>query len=1444
MEKPTIRFYSHWMPALGVAILVATTLIGGLALYFVEARLVTSAGEGLALATADIADKLDMQMAERYGDIQLLSRALVFQGRDHTAMKQRLLDLLATYPVYRWAGVTDINGRVMAATDSTSKGLDLSHEPGFLAVREGQRAMIQDAAPDAEGVLAVTFVSPLHDARGTFIGTVISRVGLPVLEDVFARSVNALRAQWGMEARIEYVFLDHAGNVFVDSVLGEAGRINLKRQGVLSAQLLDAGEAGFIEERHARRQVEVVTGYAQTKGMKHLTGLQWGVLVRIDRSDILVPIRATMWKIGAAGAGIVLPLFGLAIWSIRNLMYSWNEADESRIKAQASENRFHLLMEHAPAAILLTDAAGTIVLANRRVDEMFGYPPGQLIGQPIEILVPEAVRDRHRAHRARYLESPQARPMGANADIAGRRQDGTEFPIRAGLSHLKAEDGTFAVAILQDISREKMEEIERERLGRDVCLILDSVVGGLCGVDRQGRCTFINQAGAALLGYHPDELLQRNLHELIHHTSADGSPCLGGACRIYQACQVEVACEMDDEVLWRRDGSSFPAEIGSRPMYENGVVTGAVLTFADITVRKQAEEALRDKDHRIRLAIKATEVGIWEWNTLTNRVRWDHQMFHLYGIPATTDGLVDFTDWSGAVIPEDLPEQEAILQDTVRRKGQSTREFRIRRRSDGALRTIQAVEAVRTDTLGRAEWVVGTNLDITERKQAEEALHDGEERLRVIIDTALDAVITMDRDGKVMEWNRQAETSFGWTRQEALGQVLSQLIVPPQHREAHTRGVLRYLADGVGPVLNTRIEITALHKNGAEFPVELAVTPCQVGNTVCFSAFIRDIRPRKESEQALVTYARELEQMNQSLDDALNDAEVSTQAKSAFLATMSHEIRTPMNGVIGMTGLLLDTALTPEQREFAEIVRSSGEHLLTVINDILDFSKIEAGKLTLELLDFDLRTAVAETLELVAERAFGQGVNLACLVHADVPAVLHGDPGRLRQILLNLVSNAIKFTAQGEVVVSVTLAHQTETEATVRVAVQDTGIGLATEAQGRLFQSFSQADSSTTRKYGGTGLGLAICKQLTELMGGQIGIDSRVGEGSTFWFTVPLGRALQGAVSTPPLATQDLRGRRLCIVDGHPTNRRILEHYAERWGVRCLPAEDGTKALACLREAAAQGQACDFAIIDMQMPGMDGLELARAIQADPALAPTRLVLLTSQGQRGDAAAAQAAGYGAYLTKPVREAYLYASLATLCARAAEVPASRPALVTRHSLAEAAARATARVLVAEDNIVNQKVAVRMLEKLGYRVDLAANGLEVLDAVARLSYAAVVMDCQMPEMDGFAATAEIRKREALSVKREAQDEIRTTLHEIRFTNDAPPRRIPIIAMTANAQAEDRARCLAAGMDDYVSKPVNPEALAEVLARWVTAPGSSAHSTEGRPLQTVSKETALDRS
>ena len=547
------------------------------------------------------------------------------------------------------------------------------------------------------------------------------------------------------------------------------------------------------------------------------------------------------------------------------------------------------------------------------------------------------------------------------------------------------------------------------------------------------------------------------------------------------------------------------------------------------------------------------------------------------------------------------------------------------------------------------------------------------------------------------------------------------------------------------------------------------------------------------------TGVRPLEQKIQTLEAAIVKAQAGARARSAFLAALSHEIRTPMNGIIGMSSLLLDTELTSEQREYAEAVCSSGETLLTILNDVLDISKIEAGRLDLETLVFDLRATVEDVCEMLAEGARGKGLEMACLLHADVPGLVRGDPGRLRQILINLLANAIKFTEDGEVAIRVTLEEKTTEAVSVRFEVSDTGIGIPPEARALLFQSFSQENGSTAGAYRGTGLGLALCKQLTELMGGRIGVESRPGRGSTFWFTARLGKQPANGEAAPSLPGAELRGLRVCLVDSHPPDRKILENYLTMWGMDCVSAENGPQALTLLRATARRNQRCALALLDMQTPGMDGLQLARAIKTDPVLQDTRLVLLTSLGLRGDAQAARQAGVEGYLTKPVRPSQLFDCLATVMSVSgadAPGPASRArSLVTRHSLNEAAAASRARILLAEDNAINQVVAVRILENLGYRADVAADGREAVEALSRLPYAAVLMDCQMPLMDGFEATAAIRKREG------------TTCHT------------PIIAMTANATHEDREQCLAAGMDDYLSKPLTAELFEAVLRRWVGA-------------------------
>ncbi|MFC4057820.1 response regulator [Planomonospora corallina] len=684
------------------------------------------------------------------------------------------------------------------------------------------------------------------------------------------------------------------------------------------------------------------------------------------------------------------------------------------------------------------------------------------------------------------------------------------------------------------------------------------------------------------------------------------------------------------------------------------------------------------------------------------------------------------------------------------------------------------------------------------RQFAEEDLIHREEQVGAIIEAAGEAFIAVDRHSRIIRWNSQAEATFGWSAEEAMGRNPVELIIPEEQRAFHAANLQRALSRGALPTSGSYLEIEALRHDGTVFPAEMTVWSSSTADGTTFNTFIRDVTARKRADAELAA--------------ARDEALAASRMKSEFVANMSHEIRTPLNGVIGMTTLLLDTELDARQRGYLTTVQNSADALLTVINDILDFSKIEAGKLDIDPVDFDVRVLVEDVVSLMAATAQAKGLEIAAVVNPAIPPALHGDVHRIRQVLTNLVSNAVKFTERGEVVVEVAVgpAEGDSGLRQVLFSVTDTGIGIPADRQESLFDAFTQADASTTRRYGGTGLGLTISRQLVELMTGTMGVTSTVGVGSRFHFTLPLPGAA-APPAAPPCQSTDLAGVRVLVVDDNRTNRTVVRDLLTGWGMRALTAPDGLSALDLLRESAAVGDPFTLALLDMHMPDLDGLQLARAVVADPALSGTRLAMLTSTNHAGEAQTARECGIEVYLTKPVRASQLRDGLLRLLGRASAdtartagtaVPPAAPAPVP----SAPGGRDTdgVRILVAEDNEVNQQVVVEMLAGLGYAADVAGDGEEALRLLRTDRYDLVLMDCQMPRLDGYQATEQIRRM------------------------PGPVSAIPVVALTASALASDEQRCRAAGMDAFLPKPLRKQQLDATLRTALA--GRAGDAGEGR--------------
>jgi len=1050
-------------------------------------------------------------------------------------------------------------------------------------------------------------------------------------------------------------------------------------------------------------------------------------------------------------------------WQAIGLIRDITDRKQAEEAIQRERRLLRTLIDNLPDGVYVKDAAGRKLIANRvDVDLIGAASEADVLGKTDMELFPNEAGARGYADDLAVLQTGQPLLNHEEDFIDGY---GVQRWLLTSKVPLRDEAGriTGLLGVGHDITERKQAEeaIQHER--RLLRTLIDNLPDSVYVKDAALRKIVANRVDLDIIGASSEA-------DVLGKTDLELFPNEAGA----RGYADDMALMQSGQPLLNHEEDFVDAHGVRRwlltskvPLRDDqGQVTGLLGIGRDITARKHADEQLR----QLSQAVEHSPVSIVITDT-TGRIQYVNPWFsQLTGYTAEEAlGQNPRVLKSGHTSPEEY----SRLWQTISTGQTWHGEFHNRKKNGELYWELASISPI-TDAHGKVTHYVAVKDDITERKEAEAVLQrlyqevqSEKQYLESLMTNNPAATIVITTNNEVVSWNPAAERLFGYTQAEALGRRIDDLITNSDMRaEAESYGRQATALGGGVHTITRRVR-----KDGTLVDVDLSAVPVSVdGALIGALALYHDIT---------------------ELQRAREEAEAATQAKSAFLAMMSHEIRTPMNGVIGMTSLLLDTELTHEQRDYAETIRASGESLLTIINDILDFSKIEAGRMELEQQPFDVRDCVESALDLVVTKAQDKGIELAYFIDAQTPATLIGDVTRLRQILINLLGNALKFTDRGEVVVTIDLARtdrrDDRTLHTLHVAVKDTGLGIPADRLDRLFRSFSQVDASTTRKYGGTGLGLAISKRLSELMGGTMWVESAgiPGQGSTFHFTLQ-AEAAPTQARVHHLADQpQLRDRRVLIVDDNDTNRRVLMGQARSWNM--IPRETASPREAL--EWIQRGDPFDLVLLDMQMPDMDGVMLATEIRRQRDAHALPMIMLSSLGRKEVGAAA--VQFAAYLTKPVKQSMLFDALVNVFAGQPEaVPGREPAATSKFD-AQLGERLPLRLLVAEDNAVNQKLALQMLRKMGYRADVAGNGLEVLDALERQPYDVVLMDVQMPELDGLEATRRIRAQ----------------------PRGGQPR---IIAMTANAMQGDREACLDAGMDDYVTKPIQITELQAALERW----------------------------
>ncbi len=1092
--------------------------------------------------------------------------------------------------------------------------------------------------------------------------------------------------------------------------------------------------------------------------------------------------------VGAAGVlcTAIVALWVASIINRRRLLESL--VQERTAALETSRAHLAAALRSIGDAVVSVDVEGRVTSLNKIAEELTGWCEEEALGRPVE----QVLHLLDSVSRAPAIH-PIMEVLQRNSDFHHDDRfllidrSGEARWIASNCAPIQDKDGALlgAVMVFRDVTEVERRNEELRRLA----LVAERTTNAVIITDAERRIVWVNAAFTRITGYALEEVFGRKPGEFLVFEKTDPATLQKMRTAFAAAQPVRV------EILNRNKyGREYWVDAAIQPLFDdNGVLVGSISIESEVTA--QVEQRLF-----LQSVLSSIPSGLVVQDTRGVIVECNQKAEELLGVPR--EQIIGADSIAGRMHTvhldgSDWPHDEHPCWVTLR-TGEAVHNAVMGIDAPGGERRWFSIEtAPLRDAIGNLKGVVVIFSDVTAPVNAQKALRESEERFRSLIQTMAEGVVMQNAEGQILFANDAACEILGLARDE----MLQRTVTDPRWRTITETGEdfpqqnypamvtlrtgrpLRNVVMGVhrpdDALVWISINSQPLLDPGEEKPHAVVVT-------------FHDISERKRAELRLHYANQHLQEALKRAEELAAQAEQANRAKSEFLANMSHEIRTPMNGVIGMTGLLLETELTEEQRRYVETIRSSGETLLTIINDILDISKIEAGKLELETTDFDLIELLDDFAATLAVKAQEKKLEFLCAADPETPRRLRGDPGRLRQVLTNLTANALRFTEQGEVSVRVTPVQSTEREVTLRFVVRDTGIGIPQEKLPLIFEKFVQVDASTTRRYGGTGLGLAISKRLVELMGGEIGVESEPGKGSTFWFVVTLPR--QAATEQRLDLPDTLHGIRVLIVDDNATNREILHAQLSAWGMAPDEAESGHAALQKLEEAWRAGKPYRLAILDMQMPEMDGLMLGRTIRSDERYRSLELIMMSSMGQDGEARSIRQNGFAAYLIKPVRQSDLFNTLRQTLAQSAVRSSVAPAGETKPAIPKLS-RSNVRVLVAEDNAVNQQVALGILRRMGARAEVVGSGAESIEALRQAPYDIVLMDVQMPDMDGLEATQRIRSGEAGE----------RCMH------------IPIIAMTAHALQSDRDRCLAAGMNDYVSKPVKPQELHQVLERWL---------------------------